>query len=300
MAARVLSALQELSGDWQQPKWIVRGKQYVVSRTTCSFGLDENMAVATDADEARGGQGEQDAAKDGAQYTEYDAELRVAPPEISEAARIVADAVREKRPWSKWNPTFALANKYLDGSETVGFHADHIMDLGPRPIIVGLTLGACRRFDLRGGEPLPSEAEPKTDRSDDEAEGAASGESNDQAKYVAIPLPHNSAVVMWNDAQENWQHAVPRCSNNTIERHPTCGLVRYSLTFRMKKHLPDLGLCNCGKKAGLKAKRGMYYLFCKPYGSDKTKQCRFWKRCQWAEEEAQRLKQLERRNEAEA
>ena len=56
----------------------------------------------------------------------------------------------------QWEPTFALGNRYADGADTVGAHADHIHELGPRPCIVGLSLGAGRRFELR--EQLPGRA----------------------------------------------------------------------------------------------------------------------------------------------
>jgi hypothetical protein len=38
----------------------------------------------------------------------------------------------------------------------------------------------------------------------------------------------------------------------------------------------------------------LYYTFCRPYGKEKHKTCNFWKRCSWAEQEAQRLIQLEK------
>ena len=49
---------------------------------------------------------------------------------------------------------------------------------------------------------------------------------------ASLVLPHNSALVMWDDAQEGWLHSVPRCANSSIGRHPLTGLERISLTFR--------------------------------------------------------------------
>merc|ERR1719460_1011479 len=100
-------------------------------------------------------------------------------------------------------------------------------------------------------------------------------------------LPHNSALIMWDDAQESWHHAVPRCADASIARHRG-SLVRFSLTFRMARPLPPLGTCYCGQPAALKAKHGKYFLFCKPYGKDTT--CNFWQPCQWAEETAARMR----------
>merc|ERR1712087_107956 len=98
--------------------------------------------------------------------------------------------------------------------------------LGPRPIIVALSLGAARRFDLH--EVVPAN---ETDR----RAGA----------MVQIVLPHNSALIMWDGCQESWTHSVPRCSDAAVGRHPISGLVRYSLTFRMKRtDLPKLPHCD--------------------------------------------------------
>ena len=162
--------------------------------------------------------------------------------------------------------------RYADGSECVGLHADEISELGPRPVIVGLSLGAARPFDLK-------------------EEGSGS-------RHAKVHLPHNSAAVMWQDAQETWVHGVPRCSDSRIVQHKQTGLARFSLTFRMKRSLPDLGICNCGKPAGLKAKQGRYYLHCTKHANatdqSSLQHCAFWKPCAWAEEEAARLRLHER------
>ena len=214
----------------------------------------------------------------------------VASPELQRAATYITNAVHkqqdQRRPLSstcdsvrRWKPNFAFANRYADGNEYVGWHSDHITTLGPRPIIVGLTLGACRRFEFRQQPPPP----PNNSRTHS---------SSSSILHVSIPLPHNSAIIMWDDSQESWQHAVPKCSSESIGRHPTVGLVRISLTFRMKRNdIPDLGLCYCGRPAGLKAKNGRYFLMCQPYGTpDKQMTCPYWKPCDWANAEATRLK----------
>merc|ERR1712241_606988 len=119
-------------------------------------------------------------------------------------------------------------------------------------------------------------------------------------KHVSVYLPHNSAVIMWNDAQELWEHSIPKCgskkyrsSSSSIIEHPQVGCKRISLTFRMRKQLPSHILqnkCYCGKPAGLKCnKNGKYYFFCEPYGKNKHETCNFWKPCSWADTEAKRL-----------
>ncbi|MGB1012535.1 MAG: alpha-ketoglutarate-dependent dioxygenase AlkB [Nannocystaceae bacterium] len=42
-----------------------------------------------------------------------------------------------------------LLNHYRDGNDTVGWHADDEPELGPRPVIASLSLGAVRDFCLR-------------------------------------------------------------------------------------------------------------------------------------------------------
>lgn len=42
-----------------------------------------------------------------------------------------------------------LANLYRDGSDSMGYHSDDEPELGPRPVIASLSLGARRRFALR-------------------------------------------------------------------------------------------------------------------------------------------------------
>ena len=218
----------------------------------------------------------------------------VASPELQRAATYITNAVRKQQskrrssrcptatapsPLSEsdchWKPNFAFANRYADGNECVGWHSDHITTLGPRPIIVGLTLGACRRFEFRQ-QPPPTNSRMQ---------------SSSTSLHVSVPLSHNSAIIMWDDSQESWQHAVPKCSSESIGRHPTVGLARISLTFRMKRRdIPDLGLCYCGRPAGLKAKNGRYFLMCQPYGTpDKQMTCPYWKPCDWANAEASRL-----------
>ena len=149
---------------------------------------------------------------------------------------------------------------------------------------------------------------------------------------VRVFLPHNSAVVMWDDAQEGWSHSVPRCADSSIHRHPVAGLTRISLTFRMKRtDLPPLPNCRCGVPAALKARgcgaAAQYWLFCDPSRADARehagqaatpsveaqgedsmrdhernheraeasapqRQCGFRQRCLWAEQEATRLRAL--------
>ena len=74
-----------------------------------------------------------------------------------------------------------LANLYRDGRDRMGWHSDDEPELGPRPVIASISLGATRRFSLK----------PR-------AGGAA----------LALDLAHGSLLVMAGDTQARWRHAL--------------------------------------------------------------------------------------------
>jgi alkylated DNA repair dioxygenase AlkB len=88
-----------------------------------------------------------------------------------------------------------LANLYRDGGDRLGFHRDNEPELGARPLIASVSLGATRRFRFKGRE-----------------------------ASIGLDLTHGSLLVMSGDTQRNYQHAVP----------PTARAVgpRINLTFR--------------------------------------------------------------------
>jgi alkylated DNA repair dioxygenase AlkB len=77
----------------------------------------------------------------------------------------------------------ALANLYRSGADTVGWHADDEPELGPRPRIASLSLGAPRRFVLRHRE---------------------------TRQKVEIELPPGSLLWMGGETQRWWEHTLPR------------------------------------------------------------------------------------------
>ncbi|MGQ0802139.1 MAG: alpha-ketoglutarate-dependent dioxygenase AlkB family protein [Pseudomarimonas sp.] len=91
-----------------------------------------------------------------------------------------------------------LANRYRNGADGMGWHADDEPELGPQPIIASLSLGSSRRFLLRNRN-LPR-------------------------NRLALLLTHGSLLVMRGDTQTHYQHAVPRTAK-------PCG-ARINLTFR--------------------------------------------------------------------
>ena len=91
-----------------------------------------------------------------------------------------------------------LANLYRDGRDAMGWHADAEAELGPRPVIASLSLGATRRFVLRHrGEP---------------------------ARRLALDLPAGSLLLMAGDTQRHYRHALPRTARPVGPR--------INLTFR--------------------------------------------------------------------
>jgi alkylated DNA repair dioxygenase AlkB len=94
---------------------------------------------------------------------------------------------------------FVLLNLYRDGRDSMGWHADDEVALGPQPCIASLSLGAPRRFVLR----------------------ACDGKH----RQIARTLEPGSLLMMWGDSQRDWQHALPR-TGRTAD-------ARINLTFRL-------------------------------------------------------------------
>lgn len=92
-----------------------------------------------------------------------------------------------------------LCNLYRDENDAMGMHSDDEPELGARPIVASLSLGAPRRFTLR----------PK---------------SKQAGKGLDLRLEDGSLLVMHGDTQLLYRHGVPR------ERAPTGP--RINLTFR--------------------------------------------------------------------
>lgn len=91
-----------------------------------------------------------------------------------------------------------LANLYRDGRDAMGWHSDDEPELGPRPVIASVSLGAARRFLLKHRQ--------------------------DPALRSALTLPHGSLLVMAGDTQRHYRHALPRTARPVGPR--------INLTFR--------------------------------------------------------------------
>jgi len=91
-----------------------------------------------------------------------------------------------------------LANRYRDGRDAMGWHSDDEKELGPRPLIASLSLGATRRFVLR------HRSEP--------------------ALRQALELSAGGLLLMGGETQRLYRHALPRTAKPVGER--------INLTFR--------------------------------------------------------------------
>ena len=77
-----------------------------------------------------------------------------------------------------------LANLYRNGRDAMGWHSDDERELGSRPVIASVSLGAARRFVLKHRR-LPE-------------------------RRLALELPHGSLLLMSGDTQSNYRHCLPR------------------------------------------------------------------------------------------
>jgi alkylated DNA repair dioxygenase AlkB len=102
-----------------------------------------------------------------------------------------------------------LLNLYRDGADSMGWHSDDEPELGERPVIASLSLGATRRFRLRHRR--RKELEP-----------------------VAVDLENGSLLIMQGDTQRYWKHQVPKTKRVTEPR--------MNLTFRSVERASPPGL----------------------------------------------------------
>ena len=134
LADQLLDSLLRESDSWKASSWIVHGKEFATPRTSAIY----EFAAGSGSSWSEAGFGKEES------------RTRCEPSAtLDRAAILIQSLVREKRPYTNWVPTLALGNRYENGRNCVGWHSDFLNSLGPRPIIVGLSLGSCRRFCLR-------------------------------------------------------------------------------------------------------------------------------------------------------
>lgn len=91
-----------------------------------------------------------------------------------------------------------LANLYRDGRDAMGWHSDDEPELGARPAIASVSLGATRRFVLK--------------------------HRDDPGRKLELALSHGSLLMMRGDTQRHYRHALPRTAKPVA--------ARINLTFR--------------------------------------------------------------------
>jgi alkylated DNA repair dioxygenase AlkB len=97
--------------------------------------------------------------------------------------------------------TTVLLNKYRDGKDSNGWHADNEKELGINPIIASVSFGAERTFQLK--------------------------HNSDKDQKKSILLEHGSLLLMKGTTQHFWKHQIPKTAKPIGPR--------LNLTFRVIK-----------------------------------------------------------------
>lgn len=150
------------AADWQQERFTMFGRLVIAPRLTAWYG------------------------EPGATYR-YSGVTRPARPwlpSIRQLAGQVGEAVA-------WRFNYVLVNRYRDGGDMLGWHADDEADLGDMPVLAAISVGAERVFRMR----------PRA--------GGAS---------MATMLGHGSLLLMWGHSQRDCKHCLPRTRRAVGER----------------------------------------------------------------------------------
>ncbi len=95
-----------------------------------------------------------------------------------------------------------LLNYYRDGNDSVAWHSDNESVLGENPVVVSVTFGQVRSFDIRN--------------------------KKDHAQKYAVKLEDGSYLLMKGDLQKYWEHRIAKSTKPMNER--------LNLTFRIVTH----------------------------------------------------------------
>ncbi|KAI8907917.1 hypothetical protein EDD86DRAFT_180317, partial [Gorgonomyces haynaldii] len=148
----------------------------------------------------------------------------------------VVNREKQKRPRERyevleWKPDLVIGNRYTK-NEYGGAHSDKLTNIGPHPIIAGLTLGAGRTFRL-----IRNKIYGK--------------------RTVDLILEHNSLLIMFPPCQEEYKHEIPPVSQKRLHLtgrlipHPISKETRINLTYRMTIKL-ETPICFCNLPTELK------------------------------------------------
>jgi 2OG-Fe(II) oxygenase superfamily len=149
LACRLFYDMKDASANWQKNKWWLFDKVVESPHRTSFYARSQN-----------GVDGREDW-QEAAQYW-YNGRKTEPPSVFSDAMeeacnyveKIVNDQMRKRKrfplEWGgagtegqMWRANVAASNCYEGGKESVGFHSDQLMYLGPYPTIASLSLGEC-------------------------------------------------------------------------------------------------------------------------------------------------------------
>jgi len=114
-----------------------------------------------------------------------------------------------------------LVNFYRDGTTSLGAHSDDDPWLGPSFIVPSVSIGANRFFDVTSKSAIRTKRSP-------------SGKPVSEQKHRYV-LKSGSLVVMGEDMQKKWVHAIPKqikAIDDEGKRLKTNTGYRFNLTFR--------------------------------------------------------------------
>lgn len=100
-----------------------------------------------------------------------------------------------------------LVNRYRNGEDAMGWHADDERELGKNPVIASISIGAVREFDFQH---------------------RGRGDLNGTPAKHRIPLASGSLLLMFGSTQHHWKHRIRRQRAVTGER--------LNLTFRVVRN----------------------------------------------------------------
>ncbi|HXU06487.1 MAG TPA: alpha-ketoglutarate-dependent dioxygenase AlkB [Polyangia bacterium] len=129
----------------------------------------------------------------------------LAPRPFTDTVRALADRVNE---FAGTGFNHVLLNRYRDGRDNMGLHADDEPELGPDPVVATLSLGATRQLTIVPRRPRDGERR-------------------------RVDLTSGSLLVMRGACQRRFRHGIPREPRVTGER--------VSLTFRLIVRPPGGG-----------------------------------------------------------
>ena len=163
------------AANWQQERFFMFGRPVVAPRLTAWYGEPGTTY----------------------RYSGVDRPAGTWLPPIRDLAGKVAKAVG-------WRFNYVLVNRYRNGDDMLGWHADDEADLGEMPVLAAVSVGAERVFRMR----------PRR-----------GGASN------ARILGHGSLLVMWGNSQRDYKHCLARTGRSVGER--------LSFTFRRTRRMGE-------------------------------------------------------------